>query len=124
MKLKMLFEVGMASLEDIFALSPSIRYVALYRDGKIHTAQRPGINDASDSESDKYEELFVNPALLTLAKQRGNVDCGGARFVIVGYGNFNQLVIDLPDGHASICFQHGENPISYVDRIISLLSIS
>jgi hypothetical protein len=111
----------MGAFKDVFDLSPSIRYIAVYKNGSIDTAQRDGIANASASESDKYEELFINPALLTLAKQRGNVDCGGARFVVVGYGNFNQLVIDLPYGHASVCFQHGENPISYVDRILSIL---
>jgi hypothetical protein len=112
----------MQHLNSIFALSPSIRYIAIYADGKIEMGQRDGIENASSSESDKYEELFINPTLLKLAKQRGDLDCGGARFVIVGYGSFNQLVIDQPNGHASICFQHGENPILYVDKIIQLLN--
>ena len=101
-------------MEHFFSLSPAIRYVALYRGGVLVSQQRGGIAGASAGESDRYEELLVNPALLTLARQRGNIDCGGAGFVIVGYGNFHQLVIDLPDGHASICFEKNVNPIDFV----------
>lgn len=107
--------------DSIFALSPDIRYVALYRAGELATRQRQAISGASASESDRYEELLVNPTLLKLAKQRGDIDCGGARFVVVGYGNFHQLVIALPDGHASICFELGANPLAYVDAILAVL---
>jgi hypothetical protein len=107
-----------ASLIDrIFGVSEAIRYVALYRKGALAARQRSEVADASAAESDRYEELFVNPTLLTLARQRGNLDCGGANFVLVGYGNFLQLVIDLPDGHASICFELGSAPLDFVDTI-------
>ncbi len=109
------------SSTEIFALSPSIRYVANYRSGELDLQQRSQVANASTGESDKYEELFVNPAVLTLVQQRGNVDCGGATFVVVGYGNFLQLVIDLPDGHVSVAFESDENPIEYVDRIREIL---
>ena len=63
----------MASLIDgLFALTPAIRYVATYLDGVHLSGQRPGIEGASSSESDKYEELLVNPTLLKLVTQRGN----------------------------------------------------
>ena len=101
----------------IFSLSPDIRYVAIYRNGELFRQQRDDI-DASDSESDRYEELLVNPTLLTLVGQRGDIDCGGAQFVVVGYGNFLQLVIALQDGHVSICFEKTANPLSYVDAVI------
>ena len=53
-------------IERVFALAPDIRYVAIYRDGQLRSSQRPGIAEASTSESDKYEELIVNPTLITL----------------------------------------------------------
>jgi hypothetical protein len=109
-------------LKALFAVSPAIRYVALYRSGVLEQAQREGLSGASAAESDRYEELFVNPTLLTLVKQRGELDCGGAGFVIVGYGNFYQLVIALSDGHASLCFEHGSNPLDYVAPIQDLLA--
>jgi hypothetical protein len=103
--------------DQIFAMSPAVRYVALYRGGELTSHQRSGVAGASASESDHYEELFVNPTLLTLARQRGNVDCGGSRFVLVGYGNFYQLVIDLFDGHVSVCFELSSSPLDYTETI-------
>jgi hypothetical protein len=106
--------------DQIFALSPAVRYVVLYRGGKLTSHQRSDLAGVSGSDSDRYEELFVNPTLLTLARQRGNLDCGGAKFVVVGYGNFYQLVINLPDGHASICFELTSNPLDYAASIRSI----
>ena len=103
--------------DQIFALSPAVRYVALYRGGKLSSSQREKVSGASASESDRYEELFVNPALLTLARQRGNLDCGGAQFVLVAYGNFYQLIVDLSDGHVSVCFELSSNPLEHAPAI-------
>jgi hypothetical protein len=105
------------TIDKILAAYANVRYVALYRGGKLASSQRSDVPAASASESDRYEELFVNPALLTLVRQRGNLDCGGARFVLVRYGNFYQLVIDLSDGHVSVCFELASNPIDYADAI-------
>jgi len=108
---------ALETIDQIFAVDPAIRYVALYQQGHLTSRQRSALSSASASESDRYEELFVNPTLLTLARQRGNLDCGGAKFVLVAYGNFYQLVLDLPDGHASVCFELSSNPLSYADTI-------
>ncbi len=43
----------------IFSLSPDIRYVAIYRNGELFRQQRDDIDAASESESDRYEELLV-----------------------------------------------------------------
>jgi hypothetical protein len=107
-------------VDKIFAVSPAVRYVALYRNGELVSRQRDGAEGASSSESDRYEELLVNPTLLTLVRQRGNIDCGGAEFVVVRYGNFYQLVVDLPDGHASVCFELGSNPLDHAEEVRSL----
>ncbi|MEI2297826.1 hypothetical protein [Ensifer sp. MJa1] len=111
-------------IDRIFAVSDAIRYVALYRKGELILRQKPQLAGASAAESDKYEELLVNPTLLKLARQRGDIDCGGARFVLVGYGNFHQLVIDLPDGHVSVCFELGSQPLDHwqVIRDVALAS--
>src|SRR5882724_9071479 len=93
------------TIDQILAVSATVRYVALYREGSLTSRQRLDASDASSSESDRYEELFINPALLTLVRQRGNLDCGGAQFVLVRYGNFYQLVIALTDGHISVYFE-------------------
>lgn len=108
--------------DQLFALSPDVRYVALYRSGELTSQQRGNVIGASASETDRYEELFINPTLLTLARQRGSLDCGGASFVMVGYGNFFQLIVDLSDGHASICFELGSTPFHYVEAIRNICS--
>lgn len=107
-------------VDKLFAVSPAVRYVALYRGGELVSRQRDDAEGASSSESDRYEELLVNPTLLKLVRQRGDIDCGGAQFVVVRYGNFYQLVIDLPDGHVSVCFELGSNPLDHAQTIRGL----
>src|SRR5512139_3180254 len=80
-----------------------VRYVAIYLDSNLVFKERESIQNNSSSESDKYEELIVNPTFLTLARQRGNIDCGGLDFLLIGYGNFNQVIKELKGGHISIC---------------------
>ena len=108
-------------IDRIFQMLEAVRYVALYQKGELVLRQRSNVVGASAAESDKYEELIVNPTLLTLARQRGNIDCGGARFVVVGYGNFHELVIDLPNGHASIGFELNSNPLAHWEAIRDLV---
>ena len=78
----------MSQADLFFRISRDVRYVALYLDGQLTLRERPGLVNASAPESDKYEELIVNPAILLLVRQRGNIDCGGAQFIIIRYGNF------------------------------------
>src|SRR5262249_62402532 len=70
--------------DDVFAISPDVRYVASANGQQVQMRSRPDLRNASGSDSDRYEELLVNPTLLTLATQRGNIDCGGLRYLIVG----------------------------------------
>lgn len=73
--------VAMSFTEDIFALTPAIRYMAYAASQHVDLHSRPDRTDPSAPESDRYEELLVNPTLLTLAKQRGDIDldpCGMA----------------------------------------------
>ena len=104
-------------IERIFALTPDIRYVAVYRDGQLRSSQRPGLAQASASESDKYEELLVNPTLLTLTRQRGEIDCGGLEFVLIRYGSFFELVLPLPRGHLSVGIESHADPLQLVPRL-------
>jgi hypothetical protein len=110
------------TLDRIFTLSADMRYAALYRNGTLTSRQRTSVLLGSSSDSDRYEELLVNPAILTLARQRGNIDCGGAQYVVIRYGHFFQLVIDLPDGHVSVCLELTANPLAFVDAIRSVCS--
>lgn len=108
----------MAALTDsLFALTPAIRYVAAYLDGQLTLQERPGLSHASSSESDKYEELIVNPALITLARQRGEIDCGGLEYLIVRYGHFFQLVLPVRGGHVSVAFETEASPVEWVGEV-------
>jgi hypothetical protein len=110
----------------IFAASPDIRYVALYRANALSMWQRPGVLGASSNETDRYEELFVNPVLLKLTTQRGNLDCGGLRYLLVRYGNFFQLVHPIPEGHLSVCIVDSDqaDPLEVVVAVRSVLQHS
>jgi hypothetical protein len=108
-------------IEGLFALAPAIRYVATYLDGVHQTAQRPGIEGASSSESDKYEELIVNPTLLKLVTQRGNIDCGGAHWVIIRYGSFYELVIPVSAGHVSVGIEPSANPLAIAEQVLTFV---
>ena len=108
-------------IRRLFALGPEVRYVAIYRKGRLAMRQRPGLRGASSSESDKYEELIVNPTLLKLVTQRGEIDCGGVKFVVIRYGNFFQTVFPVPDGHVGVGLETTANPPDYVWRIREML---
>jgi hypothetical protein len=107
--------------EAIFAVSPAIRYVAHGRGQEVELRERPGLADASSSESDRYEELLVNPTLITLARQRGEIDCGGLDYLIVAYGNFFQLVLPHGDGHVSVAIERDQIPTELVEPIRAAL---
>jgi hypothetical protein len=81
---------------DMFAITGSIRYVAVGRGQDIAMQQRVGVDVASSDVGNRFEELLVNPTLLTLATQRDDLDRGGLRHLIIGYGYFNAYVLPIP----------------------------
>jgi hypothetical protein len=111
-------------IERVFALASDIRYVAVYLNGQLRSSQRPGLTQASASESDKYEELIVNPTLLTLTRQRGDIDCGGLEFVLIRYGSFYELVLPLPGGHLSVGIESHANPLQLVPRLQAVAGVT
>ncbi len=104
-------------IEEIFRISEHIRYVAVYRDGLLEMKSKSGTVGTSSSESDKYEELLVNPTLLKLATQRGNIDCGGMNHILIRYGNFYQLVWPESWGHVSVCVELSADPLEIYNQI-------
>lgn len=105
-------------LQPIFDVSTSIRYVAFKHGDRLIQRQRSGVVNASQSESDRYEELFVNPALLTLAGARGDLDCGGFHYLVIRYGNFFQIIFRLEGGHLSVCVEESADPVSLAQPIL------
>jgi len=108
-------------IDEAMALTSSLRYVAVYINGNLSSKERSGISKSSASESDKYEELIVNPTLLKLTTQRGNIDCGGLNYIIIRYGNFFVLLFPVEGGHINFGFEPGVNPFDWIEPITSLL---
>jgi hypothetical protein len=108
--------------ESLFRLSEAVRYVAVYRHGVLTMAERPNVRVPSSGESDRYEELLVNPAVLTLTEQRGDIDCGGLEFVVIRYGRFFQLVHRVPGGHVSISIEPEADPLALVPQVRRVLA--
>ena len=108
-------------IKAILSLSEDIRYVAIDSDGELVSSVKKSVADASSSDSDKYEELIVNPTILTLVKQRGDIDCGGAKYVIIRYGNFYQFVAPIENGHISVCVEPHANPLELVEPILNVI---
>lgn len=108
-------------IRQIFQLADSIRYVALYKNGELEKESRPGTTGSSSSESDFYEELLVNPTLLRLTSQRGDIDCGGLDYVLVRYGNFFQFVLPTAWGHVSVCIEADADPIEIGSLVRNLV---
>ncbi len=109
-------------IDEILALSQDIRYVAVYRGGELESKMKRGAVDASSSESDRYEELLVNPTLLKLATQRGEIDCGGLDYLLIRYGNFFQFVLPRSWGHVSVCIESGADAVTIGSKIIDRLA--
>jgi hypothetical protein len=110
-------------MDALFDLTPEVRYVAIFRQGELSSRQRPDLSLASAPESDRYEELLVNPAVLTLTRQRGDIDCGGLDYVVVRYGNFFQFVAPIEGGHASVAFEPDADPIGHAQEVLRTIEI-
>jgi hypothetical protein len=108
-------------LDEIFSLSAAIRYVAVYREGRLEMKSRQAAANASSPESDRYEELLVNPTLIKLASQRGDIDCGGLDYLVVRYGNFFQFVLPTVWGHVSVCIEKTADPVVIGEQVMRLI---
>jgi len=112
----------MSPLTDaLFALSPKVRYVAVLSGKDLLLRERPGLTGASASETDRYEELLVNPTVLTLLRRRGELDCGGLDHVWIRYGNFWTGLFPTADGHVNVGLEPEAVPTELVDRIQAVL---
>ena len=90
------------SLVDAFFALGQVGYVALGRGQEVLMRQHPDIVTTTTPESNFYEELLVNPTLLALAGQRGDLDCGGLGYIAIGYGGFIEMIMRMKDGHVSL----------------------
>ena len=95
-------------INDIFKLGV-VGYVALNSGQEVLMRIAPGLESGTTAETNFYEELLVNPTLLKLASQRGELDCGGLNYIAIGYGDFTQLIMLMKDGHISMGISRKEN---------------
>jgi len=109
-------------IDDLLKSFEDVRYVAIYKNNNLTFKQRPNTTDSSSADTDKYEELLVNPVLLTTARQRGNIDCGGLRFLIIAYGNFFQLIKEINGGHISLCLSKNVDLTNIHEKIFEYLN--
>ncbi|PWT79111.1 MAG: hypothetical protein C5B59_00265 [Bacteroidetes bacterium] len=108
----------------LFSISDNVRYVAIYTDDKLISGEKPSIENTSTSESDKYEELIVNPTLLKLVTQRGNIDCGGVEYVIIKYGSFFEFMMSIKNGHVSVRVESHSNIMEIAKNIQEIVKAS
>jgi hypothetical protein len=110
-------------MSKIFAIGDHIRYVAVAHGQQLQMQSRSDLADASSSESDRFEELLVNPSLLLLTRQRGDIDCGGLDYLIVRYGHFFQVVVPNPTGgHVSVAVEADHNPVAVAEEVQALVA--
>jgi hypothetical protein len=98
-----------------------VRYVAIYSHGELSLRQRPELSLASAPESDRYEEPLVNPTILMLSRQRGEIDCGGLDYVVVRFGNIFQFVAPIEGGHASVAFEADADLIGHAREVLGTI---
>lgn len=116
-----MYVIGAELAEAALRACGEIRYVAMRSGKQLWLRERAQLYNASSSDSDRYEELIVNPTLLTLVRQRGDIDCGGAQFVLIRYGNFFQFVAPLADGHISIGMEPDCDPLAVIKTVWPVL---
>lgn len=110
--------------EHLFRLEPRIRYVALNQRAQIkEMRQSPQHPSTNPPESDRIEELIVNPIVLEIAARRGNIDMDGIRYVIIRYGTQFQLLLPYQDGHLSIGVNLEDDPIDIARKIAAALDL-
>ena len=110
--------------QRIFRLDPAIRYVAWAEPGRIiEMAQHPDHPSFNPSETDRMEELLLNPALLRMAELRGDLDLGGARWLVIRYGSLYQLVIRYGTGHASVGVELSGDPVAIAEKVCRELGL-
>ena len=109
-----------AIIDDIFEIG-RIGYVALNSGQEVLLRLAPGVVSKTTAETNFYEELLVNPTLLKLASQRGELDCGGLNYIAIGYGDFVQLIMLMKDGHISMGISRKANSGEIAEQVVSIL---
>lgn len=104
----------MSDIADrLFQRFPAVRYVALLQGKDLALHARPSLKDASAAETDRFEELWVNPAVLNLLQRRGDLDCGGLDHLWIRYGSFWTGLFPIPGGHLNVGLEPDAVPADF-----------
>jgi hypothetical protein len=74
-------------------------------------------------ESDRMEELVVNPIVLEITARRGSLDMDGMRYVVERYGTQYQLLLPYMAGHLSIGVNLQDDPIEIAGKVAVILDL-
>ena len=108
----------------LFALEPNIRYVAVNQGGTIvEMQQSPKYSTLNPHETDRIEELIVNPVVLEITRRRGNLDMDGIRYVVIRYGTMYQLIMPYKNGHLSVGIESTADPHQTARKVGAHLSL-
>ena len=109
---------------QLFKLEPKIRYVAVNQNGAIvEMEQSPQHPTYNPHETDRIEELIVNPIVLEITRRRGNLDMNGIRYVIIRYGTQYQLLMPYEQGHISIGVDLEDDPREIAHKVAECLKL-
>src|ERR1700681_1149609 len=109
---------------QLFRMEPKFRYVEVTQKGKIvEMAQSSSHPSNNPNETDRMEELIVNPIVLELVARRGNLDMDGSRYVVIRYGTQYQLLIPYGEGHLSIGVELQDDPLQIASKITAALKL-
>jgi hypothetical protein len=107
---------------EVFELDPGIRYVAVNQGGEIVEMEQR-LPTHNPVETDRMEELLVNPAILDLTKRRGELDLDGVRYIIIQYGLQYQAIFNYSNGHVSVGIESNSDVVDVVTRILEHLDL-
>jgi len=98
--------------------------VAVNQHGQITEMEQSQRHPSSNpAETDRMEELLVNPVVLELTTRRGNLDLDGLRYVVIRYGSQYQLILPYRDGHISIGINLADDPIAIAQKVATALEL-
>jgi hypothetical protein len=111
--------------ERLLRMEPKIRYVAVNQGGRIlEMVQSPQHPTNNPPESDRIEELIVNPIVLEITRRRGEIDMQGVRYVLIRYGTQYQLILPHGDGHASVGIELADDPLAIARGVAEELGLA
>ena len=107
---------------QVFELDSGIRYLAVNQEGEIVEMEQrlPSHNPV---ETDRMEELLVNPTILEMTKRRGDLDLDGIRYIIIQYGLQYQAIFNYRNGHVSVGIESDSDAVGVVSKILEHLDL-